>query len=192
MNKLPKEKRDKLILVIVGSVAVLGLIYFGLIGPQYDALSKIKIQTNNARNKLQKMEDTVKMADATHDAMIDAVDTLSHSEQDIASGDTFQWTYDMIRGFKANYKSVDMPNIGQSVISDVDYLPDFPYRQIKVTVSGTAYYHDLGKFIADFENTYPHIRIANLSMEPTGETGEESEKLGFKMDILVLIKQGAQ
>jgi Tfp pilus assembly protein PilO len=190
MNKLPKEKRDKLILVIMGSVMMLGLIYFGLIRPQFDTLSKIKIQTSNARNKLQKMEDTVKRAEATHDEMIDALDTLSHSEQDLASGgDTFQWTYDMMRGFKASYKTVDMPGIGQSVIGDVDFLPGFPYKQIKVTVTGTAFYHDLGKFIADFENTYPHIRVANISMEPAGATGDDSEKLAFKMDIIALIKQ---
>ena len=72
------------------------------------------------------MEDTVKRAEATHDEMIDALDTLSHSEQDLASGgDTFQWTYDMMRGFKANYKTVDMPGIGQSVIGDVDFSARF-------------------------------------------------------------------
>jgi Tfp pilus assembly protein PilO len=188
MNKLPKEKRDKLILVIVGSAVLLGVIYFGLISPQYAAISRIKTQTNDARKNLQTMEDTVKRADATRDELIDALDTLSHSESDIASGDTFAWTYDMMRGFKANYKTVDI-GIGQSSIGDVDFLPAFPYRQIKVAVSGTAYYHDLGKFIADFENTYPHIRVANIVLQPSGASGDDSEKLSFKMDIIALIKQ---
>jgi hypothetical protein len=189
MNKLPKEKRDKLILVGVGSVVLLLVIYFGLISPQYATIATIKTQTNNARNNLQTMEDTVKRADATRDELIDALDTLSHSENDLASGDTFAWTYDMIRGFKANYKTVDLPGIGQSSIGDVDFLPAFPYKQIKVTVTGTAYYHDLGKFIADFENTYPHIRVANITLQPAGAGGDDSEKLSFKMDIIALIKQ---
>jgi hypothetical protein len=192
MNKLPKEKRDKLILVIAGSVVLLGVIYFGLIRPQYETIASIMTQTNDARNKLQTMEDTVKKADSIRDGLIDALDTLSHSESDIASGDTFAWTYDLMRGFKANYKTVDMPGIGQSSIGDVDFLPAFPYRQIKVTVTGTAYYHDLGKFIMDFENTYPHIRVANLSMEPAGASGDDKEKLAFKMDIIALIKQSTQ
>ena len=192
MNKLPKEKRDKLILVIMGTLVLIGVIYFGLISPQKGAIASINAQTNDARNKLQTMEDTVKRADATRDELIDALDTLSHSENDLASGDTFAWTYDIIRGFKANYKTVDMPGIGQSSIGDVDFLAAFPYRQIKVTVTGTAYYHDLGKFIADFENTYPHIRVANVDLQPAGGSGEDSEKLSFKMDIIALIKQNTQ
>ena len=33
---------------------------------------------------------------------------------------------------------------------EVDIMPKFPYQQLKVTVTGTAYYHDLGEFIAEF------------------------------------------
>lgn len=189
MNKLSKEKRDKLILVIVGAVSLLGLIYFGLIRPQYDAISKIQTQTDTARNKLQTMEDAIKKTGVTVNELQDLTNALAHVENDIASGDTFAWTYDMIRNFKANYKTVEIPGIGQPVISDVDFLPGFPYKQVKVTVSGTAYYHDLGKFIADFENTYPHVRVANLALEPAGAGGDNSEKLSFRMDILALMKQ---
>jgi len=73
-------------------------------------------------------------------------------------------------------------------MGDVDVLPQFPYRQIKVNISGTAYYHDLGKFIADFENTFPHIRVVNLTVEPLNITGLGNEKLSFRMDIVALAK----
>jgi len=192
MNRLSKEKRDQLILVAVAMATVLGLIYFGLIRPEYNSIAKTKSQSNDAVSKLQTMEDAIKKAGATHDEMIDAADTLSEAEQDVGSGDTFAWTYDLIRAFKSNYKSVEIPNIGQASIGDVDILPDFAYKQIKVTVSGTAYFHDLGKFIADFENTYPHIRIANLNLEPAGGSGDDGEKLMFKMDIIALIKQNPE
>ena len=71
-------------------------------------------------------------------------------------------------------------------MGEVDLMPHFPYKQLKVTVGGTAYYHDLGKFIADFENTYPHARIANLTLEPVGGTADSGEKLAFRMDIIAL------
>jgi Tfp pilus assembly protein PilO len=188
MNRLPKEKRDKLILVIMASVTLLGLVYFGLVSPAHASINRIRTQTDNARDKFQTMQNTIKKADSARDELIDTLDKLSNAEQDIASGDTFAWTYDMLRGFKATYKNVDIPVIGQAAIGDVDFLPNFPYRQIKVTVSGTGYYHDIGKFIADFENTYPHMRIANISLEPSGATGDNSDRLSFKMDIIVLIK----
>ena len=41
MNKLPKEKRDQLILVGMGTLFLLILIVFGLIRPQYATISGI-------------------------------------------------------------------------------------------------------------------------------------------------------
>jgi hypothetical protein len=105
-------------------------------------------------------------------------------EGDIASGDIYAWTYDLISRFKKSYK-VEIPSIGQPTMSDVDLLPLFPYKQLRVTITGTAYYHDFGKFIADFENTFPHIRVVNLVLDPAGT---DSEKLAFRMDVIALVK----
>jgi len=66
-------------------------------------------------------------------------------------------------------------------------LPAFPFKQVKFAVTGTAYYHDLGRFIADFENTYPHIRVANLQVQP-GDAGDGAEKLSFRMEVIALVK----
>ena len=57
------------------------------------------------------------------------------------------------------------------------------------TVAGTAYYQDLGMFIADFENQFQFARIINLDVTPnTGQAASEPEKLTFKMDIVFLVK----
>ncbi len=105
----------------------------------------------------------------------------------MVTGDPAQWIYDTIRNFKEHYK-VDVAVNSQLSIGEVDLLAHFPYKQLKVTVNGTAYYQDLGKFIADFENTYPHVRVVNLTINPAGGTGDDSEKLAFKMDIIALVK----
>jgi Tfp pilus assembly protein PilO len=185
MSKLPKEKRDKLILVGMGTLVVLVLIGFGLISPQYATISVINAKANDARNHLQDMEDIIKTADKKQADLADLTYTLSHAESDLASGDSAQWIYNTIRNFKGKYK-VDVAVNGQLTMGDVDMLPKFPYKQLKVTVSGTAYYHDLGQFIADFENNFPHARIANLNLEPAGGVGDSSEKLAFRMDIIAL------
>ena len=41
MKRLSREKRNQLITVILVTLAILALIGFGLIRPQYDSLSKI-------------------------------------------------------------------------------------------------------------------------------------------------------
>jgi hypothetical protein len=186
MNKLPKEKRDLLILVCMGTVAVLCLICFFLIRPQYDAISRINKQISDRQNRIQDMDNAINKAEAMSVQLVDSTYTLTHAESDMASGDAAQWIYNTIRNFKAKYR-VDISVNSQLTLGEVDLLPKFPYKQLKVTTSGTAYYHDLGKFIADFENTFPHARIANLTLEPAGGTGDNSEKLSFRMDIIAVV-----
>jgi Tfp pilus assembly protein PilO len=187
MNKLPKEKRDQLILVIIVTVTLLVAVYFGLIRPQYANIAKIQNDTRAAQQKLVDVENTINKSEATTTALFDISDTLSHAEEDMASGDTYAWTFDTIRNFKTPYK-VEIPPPGQPTTGDVDLLANFPYRQLKFTISGTAYYHDLGDFIAHFENNFPHIRVVNITLDPSGESGDDSEKLSFRMDIIALIK----
>lgn len=102
-------------------------------------------------------------------------------------GDPASWIYDTIRNFKGRFK-VEISVNGQLTTGDVDILPRFPYKQIKATASGTAYYHDLGTFIAEFENAFPHARIVNLTIEPAGTLGDNIERLTFRMDIIFLVK----
>jgi hypothetical protein len=188
MNKLPKEKRDRLILVILGTVGLLFLITFVLIRPQYDSIDQIRNQTVTTRNKLEAMLKDIKNMRNPEDKSSEYAYAVSKAEEDMATGDPFSWTFDTLRNFKAHYK-VEIPTIGQpSALSDVDFLPKFPYKQFKVSIAGTAYYHDLGKFIADFENTFPHIRITNLTVDTGGVTTEGGEKLAFRMEIVALVK----
>ena len=187
MNKLSKEKRDHLILVGMGTVLVLIGIGYGLIRPQYATIRAVNSQVQSALDNLQSMEDTIKKADTVSAQLVDLNDTLTKAQSDMASGDPSSWIYDTIRNFKGKYKVDISVSGGQLVPGPVDLLPKFPYQQIKATVNGTAYYHDLGKFIADFENAYPHARIANLALDPAGSAGDNNEKLSFRMDIIALI-----
>jgi hypothetical protein len=187
MNKLPKEKRDHLILVGIGTMLVLIGIGYGLIRPQYATIKAVNSQVSSALDDLQSKEDTIKKADTVSAQLADLNDTLTKAQSDMASGDPSAWIYDTIRNFKGKYKVDISVSGGQLVPGPVDLLPKFPYQQIKAAVNGTAYYHDLGKFIADFENAYPHARIANLALEPVGNSGDSNEKLSFRMEIIVLV-----
>jgi hypothetical protein len=158
-----------------------------LIRPQYQTLSKIAKTESDERDKLQKIKDTIKKAGDAATQLSNVTSNLSRGEEDMASGDIYAWTYDTIRKFKASYR-VDVPTIGQPSLGEVDVLPQFPYKQIRVSISGTAHYHDLGRFIADFENTFPHIRVVNLTIEPVNATEPGNERLSFRMDIVALVK----
>jgi Tfp pilus assembly protein PilO len=189
MKRLPPAKRNNLILAIMGAIATISLVYFFLIGPQNEQNGKLAAQTIAEQARLQLMKKAVLQAADTAKAVNDIGAQLNQMESDIATGDVFIWTYDTIRQFKAGYK-LEIPNIGQPTQSEVDLIPNFPYKQIKFSIMGNGYYHDMGKFIADLENKFPHIRVINLAIDPAGTTGTGSvtEKLAFRMEIVALFK----
>lgn len=187
--KVSQDKRNQLILVILCTLVVLALMWFNLIRPRYAALAQIATEQKHADDKLAGMQAAIKQADATTAELARETQTLADTESDMASGDLYSWTYNTLRLFKAPYQ-VDIPDIGHPDVGTMDLLPAFPFKQVKFTVTGTAYYHDLGKFIADFENKFPHIRVVDLQMQPADAAGG-GEKLSFKMDIIALVKSGS-
>ena len=187
MNKLPKEKRDRIALVCIGTGALLAAVYFFLIGPEYAAISQARTKTASAKIDLQDKIARIKQQDATDNEWHGVSTTLSDAERDIAFGDPNAWFYEMLRNFKGHH-AVEIASYGSLSLGNVELLPHFPYKQLKITVSGTAHFHDLGKFIAAFENTYPHAQVVNLALDPASTAGADSETLAFKMDIIALVK----
>lgn len=191
MNRLSKAKRDQILMTVLGTATVLAIIWFFLISPQRAAKQSIDKNMGAKLHQLQEMEDSIKKADSVTNELRTLETQLDSAESDMASYDPNVWVYDIVRHFKEHYK-VDISVAGQPSTGEVDILSNFPYRQLRVTLTGSGFYHDLGDFIANFENTYPHIRIVNLSMEPAGGNDESSEKLNFRMDIIALIKPNIQ
>lgn len=185
MRRLPPAKRNQLIMVVLGTVAVICLVYFLLIGPQNEENARLAVAASQQKAELQKIIDGNKQRDATEAAQREIADQLARAEEDVATGDIYVWTYDTLRRFKS---TVEIPSITQPIVSDEDLLPNFPYKQLKVTLVGTAFYHDLGKFMADFENTFPHMRLVNLSVEPATTASGPTEKLNFRVDVVALIR----
>ena len=188
-KKLPKEKQQGLILVILITLLLVAGLYFGLIQRQNDSLARLADKKTRAAQKLQTVLDAIKRADATKAQLEDAHKELTVAEADVATGDLYAWVINNLRQFKASY-NVEIPQYSQlSPVADVNLLPRFPYRQATLTVAGTAHYHDLGRFLADFENKFPHVRLVNLSLDSSGsQNAPEPEMLSFKMDIVTLVK----
>lgn len=185
MKWLPKERQTAFFATIGATALILVGLYFGLIRAQNDSLASSIAKRSEAEKQLKTMETTIKNADADAKQFAQVMRDLTVAESDMASGDLVYWSYDTIRRFKQRYK-LDIPEVSRPIVSDVDLLPSFPYKQIRFSVSGTGYYHELGKFVADFENAFPHARIVNLTIDSPSDP--VSEKLSFRMQIICLIK----
>jgi hypothetical protein len=188
-NKLPKEKRNHLVLVALAALMAVAGLYVCLIQHQNDNLAQLARKKENAARKLKLVQETVKRADQIKADLEVARTSLTEAESDVASGDLYAWVINWLRGFKASYK-VEIPQFSQlSAPADVTLLPKFPYKQTTLTVAGTAHYHDLGLFLADLENRFPHVRLLNLSIDAgSSSPTAEPETLSFKVDIVTLAK----
>ncbi len=188
MKRLPPAKRNMLIVVIIATAGLIGLIYIFLILPQNANNRKLASDTKAAKAKWEQYKTVIKQSSNTAKMVEEVTAELKLTEKDVASGDIYSWTYDTLRRFKADYR-LEIPTIGQPAVEEVDLLPGVPYKQARIILSGSGYFHDIGKFLADFENTFPHMRIVNLKIDPyTGAAGAGSEKLSFRTEVVVLVK----
>ena len=90
-------------------------------------------------------------------------------------------------------KQVTFLDFQREIVGDVGVFPKFPYKAAVFPVKGTSHYHNLGRFLADFENSFPFVRVQNLELSPAPRTaGEDAESLNFKFEIVALIKPISQ
>ena len=192
MSRLSKEKRNQVILVsLMILLAVVGL-WYSLIRYQQESLEKTDADRAVALKKLSEIQDTIKHSKELEEDLLSVSNALAGEEEDMVSGDLYSAMVSSIRKFKLRYK-VEIPQFDSGGMAvNVNLLPRFPYKQVSMSISGTAHYHDLGRFIADFENQFPFSRILNLELVPASASGpEEKEKLAFRMDIVWLVHPDA-
>lgn len=192
MKNLPKEKRDQLILCAIGTVAAVVGLWYGLISTMRQGMESMTKQTDEKRAKVVNAQRLVNSTSDLQKGLEQATAKLAVLEEGMASGDMYSWIILKVNKFREERK-VQIPQFSREVRTEVGMFPKFPYKAAVFTVRGTAFYHDLGRFIADFENAFPHTYLQNLELEPasnasaSGAVGTHPELLTFKMEIVTLI-----
>jgi hypothetical protein len=162
-----------------------------LIKAQYEKLGTYTERQVAAEAQLEKMKDAVNREELVKSVLQQGSQLLAAQEAGMATGDLYSWMLNTVRKFQKGY-NVDIPQLSPvSAPTAVNLLPNVPYKQATMQIGGTAYYHDLSQFIADFENTYPLMRVVNLTVELNSSPASgQREKLAFKMDLVTLVKSG--
>jgi hypothetical protein len=192
MNSLSKEKRNQLVLTVLLTGGVLAGLWFGLIRIQQQSLAVLAGNKVSAEQKLDQVRQAIETADVVEAQLAQAEQRLAKIESSMANGDLYSWSINTLKQFKLGYK-VEIPQFSQiDGPKEMNMLAGFPYKQANMTISGTAFYPDFGKFVADFENRFPYMRVLNVSLEPVPAlVGVEKERLGFRMEIAALVKTSA-
>jgi Tfp pilus assembly protein PilO len=187
--KIAKEKRNQLVLVVLATAVAVAGLWWGLINSQHERLRNLAAKRTAANLKLKDVKRAIETAEQTEAQLCEARKRLEKLEDTMASGDLYSWAINTIRQFKLPYR-VEIPQFSQiDGPRDMTMLAGFPYKQATITIGGTAHFYDFGKFLADFENQFPYLRVMNLSLEPTsGLPSSERERLSFRMEIAALVK----
>jgi Tfp pilus assembly protein PilO len=190
MKNLPKEKRDRLILLFLGTCAVLAGLYFGLISIQQKSLEAMVKRRNEQETRLSNGQRLASDVPKIQRNLEEVAARLKAIEATMPSGDMYSWVILTVNTFKENYK-VEIPQFSREVPAEVGMFTGYPYRAAIFNLRGTAHFHDFGRFVADFENTFPYMRIQNVQLDPSSTTAAnpqgDEEKLAFKMEIVTLV-----
>lgn len=189
--KLTKEKRDHLILTGIGTVAVISGLWFGFISGQKSKIVGLDTQISETETKLGK----AKTAVSYHESVLKEVEELKarlqkKEETFVSSTDIYASTVQAVNQVRQKHPAVVIKDHTRPVEEKFNLLPDFPYRAAVFTVMGEAFYHDFGRFLADFENQLPHMRLQRLKLTPgTASLTPIPEKLTFEMEVITVINK---
>jgi hypothetical protein len=192
MKSLPKDKRDKIIAIAIGTVLAVGAICYLLIGTQRGVLKKRASQITAAQKEVDFAQRLVSQSEKIELEMESAEKRLEQIEGNMVSGDMYSWIIKTMNRFLVSHR-VDIPTFTAPGLGGVGTFPEaqFPYKAATFAISGTAHFHEFGRFVAEFENQFPCARVQNLQLEPLGTLAakaDSAEKTTFKLEIVALIK----
>jgi hypothetical protein len=107
----------------------------------------------------------------------------------MAHGDIYRWVVNQGADLQDRhdiYLSAPPP----PRLIEVEAPPPVAYPAALYSLGGYGYFHNVGTFLADFENSSPFIRMKSFVIQATapGLVGtRDAEKLSFQMDFVTLV-----
>jgi Tfp pilus assembly protein PilO len=194
MIKFSKTQRDRLILIalVTGIVAVF---VWNDVNTQRQALAR---KTVHLSEVLQSIRSSARQSALTNKLQRDlqaSIAAIRRAESNMPAGDIYRWVINrLVELPTAN--GVELATVEPPEIRETSIFPRLPYRTGMFLVTGSAYYHELGAFIAQAENTFPHLRVRHLELEAKNssfsaadsQTEPDDEKLLFRLELSFLIR----
>src|SRR4051794_25256157 len=131
MNKLPKEKRDRLILTCLAIAGVLGLLYTFVLGAQKDTLARLELQIAGTQDKLTKAERLAHSAPIVEANLARTKSLLEAEQQNMApQGQYYYWFLQLLDNYrkKENLEPSFVVDLTQPEFIEAGLLPKFPYK----------------------------------------------------------------
>ena len=189
MNELFREKKNALLGLAGGTIAVCFLIWYSLIRPEQATITRKRELTQQVQSKIEVARKNAQLVDEMEAELEQNQEKLANFEDRMAEGDVYLWIVNKLLKYTEPYgiafHEIDAPQEGE-----LDVFPKVPYQAARFGVGGTATYFGFGEFLAEFENNFPSMRIRRLELEPaSGSSSTNDEpRIAFKMEFTMLIR----
>lgn len=186
---LSKQKQTALLKLGGVTALVLIALWYFLVHSTQMRVSQNDAALNSLTQKIATKKLIIQKDDQVKTQMAENARRLREIEDQMVTGDVYLWIEKTLRDFEIR-DQIEFTKYDPPQTVDSELPQKLPYKTVSFSVSGSAAYHDLGTFLANFENSYPHIRIRRLEMEPAAIGPSKNEKLTFLIEMQVLVKPG--
>ena len=193
MTSSSRVQKERLVFIVMMTLLLSVILYQMVVSPARDVLeirSRLLADWQAAQRDGKSQTDVFARLNRDYD---DTNEKIRQCETTIATGDPYRWLMKTLPNF---YEAdpVDLLNYEPPQTHDWQIYPKVAYRAVTFTVSGAAYYQDLGKLLVALENSHEYLRIKRLDLEPkhSAEPGDnEEEKLNFRIEFVSMLKTNA-
>lgn len=177
-------------LIIGGTIAGLVLFYTFAVMPLQAANQRAKERNTLLEQKADLAKTKTLKKEEISEDLKNAIQRLALVESTFPDGDLYLWMLRKLQRFE-DEMPIHISHVSPPRVEKIDDFPKVPYKSTVYGITGSAHYHDVGEFIEQLENTFPHFVVVNLELEPANLTGAEtepSEALVFKLEVAALSK----
>jgi hypothetical protein len=187
---IPKRKFHQILLLVTGTGAAAALIWFAFLNPSISSLKATTEQIAQRTGELKTEKQHLGLAERFKNDVVTATMKLQAIEEEMPQGDLYRWVIKILLPFQVRHE-VEFSNFEPPQVGSFNRWPNMPYKSSLFSVVGVATYHNFGKFLADFENTYPYLTLRALELEPAGAnsgSSEDDRNIRFKMEFVTPVK----
>jgi hypothetical protein len=187
---IPKGKYHQMLMLVMGTGSAAALIWFAFLNPAISSLKATTEQIAQRTGELKTEKQHLGLAERFKNDVVTATMKLQAIEEEMPQGDLYRWVIKILLPFQVRH-DVEFSSFEPPQVGDFNRWPDMPYKSSIFSVLGVATYHNFGKFLADFENTYPYLTLRALELEPAGAnsgSSEDDRNIRFKMEFVTPVK----
>lgn len=190
MKNLSKDKKDALILTVMGTVfyCVFALQFF--VTGQKKRIENYSKEVGKLEKKVSDLNRLTSKSDMINRDFNTAEAKLEKLEEYMISGDPFTWMISRMQEFKNSHPNVNF-NFSRPSLDQTSIFPDLGFEVMRFPVNGRTTYHDLGSFIAELESKNPFFRVEKLSMSQKNGVppvaGASTEVLDFYFELVAML-----